>query len=116
MKTVEEQYEEYKNAPDKTIVINGVQYFKAVSTEQLTLHGEPVYSLVLPYSMFDRKGNKNRIVDQHGHIFDLAGPTHIHFIGEIPQWYFECGSFLIRDFDCSETEIGEYFAVISEQK
>lgn len=110
--TVKEKYEQYLSAADKTKVVNNTTFYKAVDIEFLKLQGKDTISIVLPYIIFKDNAGSKLIMNEDGTIFKLKGPAFIRFIDEIPQWYFECGSFLIDEFDCSLEAVGEYFKSI----
>lgn len=109
---METRYSDYIRSNDTRKLINGTKFYKAVDLEQLHLYGKKVVCIVLPYEIFDDNGGKiTDIVNEKGNSFRLKGPAMIHFIDEIPEWYFRCGEFLIEDYECPFEEFGQYFTV-----
>ncbi len=106
---VQKQYEKYLLSTDTIKVIDGVNFYKVVYVSVLKLCGKDIISTILPYKMFEENVVKSIISDEYGNIFKITGPAHIRFVDKIPQWYFECGSFLIYEFNCSLDLIEKYF-------
>lgn len=109
---MERKYNEYLNSSDRTKVIDGVTYYKAVNVDVFTIRNEKCYSICLANDMFGREPIKS-IKDEYGNILQLGSPAFFRFIGDIPEWYMRCGVFLIK---CSEIKgtIGKFFTVVEE--
>jgi hypothetical protein len=111
MSIIAELYEKYKKTDDTVKVLHGEKFYKAISVEKYDMTGiGPVINIVLPYCMFN--GSAARIIEnESGKSFKLYGPVFLRFRNEIPEWYFECGSFMIKesDYDSPLNEIGQYF-------
>lgn len=115
MKTVEEKYKEYLTATDTEKVINGELFYKAVDVSLFRLAGKPTISIILPYKMFFQDSRSKKIMNVDGEVFNIIGPAHCRFTSaEIPQWYTECGNYLIEDFEDPKGDIGYYFKSVKE--
>ena len=107
---IEIEYEKYLCADDKIIEINGEKYYKVVYVDRFTLSKiGPIISIVLPYCMFSH--SSKYIENERGEMFKLYGPEMIRFIKEVPDWYLECGSYMIKEneYDYTLDDIGQYF-------
>ena len=108
--TVEIKYEEYLRADDTIKEINGEMYYKAVYIDRFNLGKMgPIIDIVLPYCMFEQPSKC--IENEKGERFKLYGPEMIRFIDGIPEWYFKCGSYMIKEneYDHQLVDIGQYF-------
>ena len=106
------KYESYLNSSDKTKIINGKIYYKAVNICILTIGNEKCYELCLDKEMFGR-GKIECIQDEWGNVLKLSPPAFCSFGGNIPEWYRNCGLFLIKRSEIKGT-IGKFFTVIEQ--
>ena len=95
MSPVEKAYSEYIKT-EYRLEIGGNVYYKIVFKECfcLTQIGN-VLSIVLPNELFSNS-QSNVIEDENGDRFELIGPEHIRFDGEVPEWYMQCVTFMIQ--------------------
>ena len=109
---MERKYNEYLNSSDRTKIIDGMTYYKAVNIDVLTIGDEKCYEICLDYEMFGRKPIKF-VKDEYGNVLRLSPPAFFRFIGDIPEWYMKCGVFLIKRSEIKGT-IGKFFTVVEE--
>ena len=109
--TVEDAYKEYLASNDKTVIIDGEEYYKVVFIAHFndSRLGNFVH-IVLHSDMFQPEVKFNKIKDEKDNIYKLSGPEMIHFDDAIPEWYFKCWSFFIIDSesDSLTQDIGNY--------
>jgi len=99
-------YEEYKMREDKVIVLNGEKYFRII--EKSKVAGFEI--IALPNEVFIEKGNILR--DELGNIFEVGSPTHCSFKGEIPEWYLETVSLILKGIKIDK--VGDYVRLVKK--
>lgn len=107
-------YENYKQSGDISTVINGELYFRVVDIKPTDVNKRHGLILTLPYMVFyEIKGNV--IQDERGHTFIVNPPIETNFSNGIPEWYQDCGQFLVEGYkDCDD--LGHYFRAIGKNK
>ena len=109
---MERKYNEYLNSSDRTKVIDGVTYYKALNIDVLKIRDEKCYELCLACEMFGQEPIKS-VKDEYGNVLRLSPPALFRFRGDIPEWYMRCGVFLIKRSEIKGT-IGKFFTVVEK--
>ena len=99
----EKIYKSYKMSSDKVLIINGVEYFKIIEKNKV----DNYQIIVIPMNVFYAKGN--RLKDEKGNIFTVGNPATYSFREDIPKWYIETASVMLKDTTIDK--IGDYVAL-----
>lgn len=98
-------YQRYLEDTEKTIDIDGVTYYKAMTISKINFC-EKRLNVVLPLGFNIRSGDI--IIDENGNQYEYQGCATMSFGGKIPEWYFNTLSVILS---YSDDNIGTYFAV-----
>lgn len=100
----EKVYEAYKISNDKTIFIDGIEYFKIIEKQKI---GE-YESIVIPIDVFYTKGNI--LKDEKGNKFTVDNPATYSFKTKIPEWYIKTATVMLKD--TTIYKIGDYVSLV----
>lgn len=100
----EKVYETYKISNDKTIFIDGIEYFKIIEKQKI---GE-CESIVIPIDVFYTKGNV--LKDEKGNKFTVDNPATYSFKTKIPEWYIKAVTVILKDNTICK--IGDYVSLV----
>ena len=100
-------YERYKSDPYSIMEKDGIQYHKAVHIDELQLKTRNMVLVTLPWKMFG-EGKAISVRESNGTMFQLGGPVLLSFKDHIPEWYFECGTFEVKNAE-TKNDLGKFF-------
>lgn len=100
----EKVYEAYKISDDKTIFIEGIEYFKIISKQKIGKYE----TVVIPNDVFYTKGNT--LKDEKGNIFTVDSPVTYAFKTKIPEWYMKTVTVMLKD--TTSDKIGDYISLV----
>ena len=108
MSVIQKAYEEWLNRSDKIVEIDGDLYYRIIYSVCFTLNKGKKEVICVVCSPDMPSGGL--FEDENGNHFALGGLCRIGFIDNIPEWYLNCVSCLLR---WKETkDIGKYLKVI----
>lgn len=101
-------YEEYLR-DDQCIEVDGKPYYRIIQKSEYTsLDGFVL--IVIPQKLFHHGESMAKVKDENGNVFKLTGPASMRFHSEIPRWYLETYTFMIKEIKHVD-EIGDFVAV-----
>ncbi len=100
----EKVYEAYKISDDKTIFIDGIEYFKIIAKQKIAKYE----SIVIPTDVFYIK--ENILKDEKGNIFTVENPATYSFKTKIPEWYIKTVTVMLKDTTIDK--IGDYVSLV----
>ena len=101
-------YEEYLR-DDQYIEVDGKPYYRIIKKSEYTTLGGFVL-IVIPKKLFHHGESMAKVKDENGNIFTLIGPAFMSFHSELPRWYRESYTFMIKEIKHVD-EIGDFVAV-----